>query len=145
MNTDSELIEYLYHNAQMGAYTLTSLINKLNNKENKIKLWISEHIKEYEKYVKECETYIKKNKLDIKGISLMSKMGSNMGIKMEVIKDNSDSAIASMIIEGITMGITQIDSKINKFSKVASNKILRLSKNYKKSLEKQFEDLKKFL
>ena len=42
---------------------------------------------------------------------IITKIGSDMGIKMETIKDNSDAAIASMLIEGFTMGVTEM--KIN--------------------------------
>ena len=145
MNENLELLEYLYQNSEMGASTLTKMLDELKDKENKIKLWASEAIKEYEKFYKKSEELIKKYKLDVKGNSIMAKMGSNMGIKMEVMKDNSDSAMAHMIIEGITMGLVDIETKINNYKDVVDNKIISLANDYKESLEKQLETLKKYL
>ena len=145
MNENLELLEYLYQNSEMGASTLTQMLDELKDKENKIKLWASEAIKEYEKFYKKSEELIKKYKLDVKGNSIMAKMGSNMGIKMEVMKDNSDSAMAHMIIEGITMGLVDIETKINNYKDVVDNKIISLANDYKESLEKQLETLKKYL
>ena len=76
---------------------------------------------------------------------MFSKMGANMGIKMEVIKDNSDSAMAHMIIEGVTMGLVDIETKIKNFSDVCDKKILNLANSYKDSLNNQIETLKKYL
>ena len=145
MNENIELLEYLYKNSEMGVSTLTKMLNELQDKENKIKLWASEAIKEYEKFYKKSEELIKKYKLDVKGNSMMTKMGSNMGIKMEVKKDNSDSAMAHMIIEGVTMGLVDIETKINNFKDVVDNKIISLANDYKESLEKQLETLKQYL
>ena len=46
---NQELLEYLYKNSEMGISTLTKMLDELKDKENKIKLWASESIKEYEK------------------------------------------------------------------------------------------------
>ena len=145
MNENLELLEYLYQNSEMGASTLTKMLDELKDKENKIKLWASETIKEYEKFYKKSEELIKKYRLEVKGNSIMAKMGSNMGIKMEVMKDNSDSAMAHMIIEGITMGLVDIETKINNYKDVVDNKIISLANDYKESLENQLETLKKYL
>ena len=145
MNENLELLEYLYQNSEMGASTLTKMLDELKDKENKIKLWASEAIKGYEKFYKKSEELIKKYKLDVKGNSIMAKIGSNMGIRMEVMKDNSDSAMAHMIIEGVTMGLVDIETKINNFKDVVDKKILSLAIDYKDSLNRQLETLKQYL
>ena len=142
---NEELLEFLYKNTEMGISTLTKMLDELQDKENKIKLWASEAIKEYEKYYKRTKELIKKYKVDVDGNSFMTKMGSNMGIKMEVMKDNSDSAMAHMIIEGVTMGLVDIETKINNYNNIADSKILNLANEYKEALKKQLETLKKYL
>ncbi len=142
---NEELLEFLYKNTEMGISTLTKMLDELQDKENKIKLWASETIKEYEKYFKKTEELIKKYKVNVDGNSFMTKMGSNMGIKMEVMKDNSDSAMAHMIIEGVTMGLVDIETKINNYSDIADKKIIDLANEYKNSLNNQLETLKKYL
>lgn len=145
MNENLELMEYLYQNSEMGVHTLNTLLKELNDKENKIKKLVEEQLKEYEKFQKESKAIIKKYKLDPKGTSIMAKMGSDMGIKKEVKCDNSDASIAHMIIEGVTMGLVDIETKIKNYDGIVENDILKLAENYKKALEAQLEDLKEYL
>ncbi|UKI57130.1 MAG: hypothetical protein L6V81_07005 [Clostridium sp.] len=65
----------------------------------------------YELYKKKSEKLIKKAKLELPTQNIMSKMMSSMGIMMETIKDNSDAAIASMLTDGFTMGLVEIETK----------------------------------
>lgn len=145
MNENIELMEYLYKNSEMGVHTLTKLLKELNERENKIKVLIEEHLKEYEKFLKESKKIIKKSKLDVKENTVMTKVGSNMGIKMEVMKDNSDSSIAHMVIEGVTMGIVDIETKIKNFKDKVDANILKLAKEYNKALNNQIKQLKEYL
>lgn len=145
MNENLELMEYLYQNSEMGVHTLTTLLKELNDKENKIKKLIEEQLKEYEKFQKESEKIIKKHKLEPKETSIMAKMGSNMGIKKEVKCDNSDASIAHMVIEGVTMGLVEIESKIKNYKAEVDNDILKLAEEYKSALDKQIKDLKEYL
>ena len=88
---------------------------------------------------------IKKYKLDAKDSGMMAKMMSDMGIKKEVDCDNSDAAISHMVIEGLTMGLVDIETKIKNFKDEVDNDVLELAKDYKKALEKEIEDLKRYL
>ena len=72
-------------------------------------------------------------------------MSASMGIKMETMKDNSDANIAQMLIQGITMGTVEIESKIENYKNVVNKSNLALAKKYLKTLYKQIEELKKFL
>ena len=47
MNEDIELLTHIYKNAQMGEYTTSTLINRIKNKENKIKPILEKEIKKY--------------------------------------------------------------------------------------------------
>ena len=145
MNENLELMMSLYKTAEMGVYSTTCLINTLRKKENKIKPLLESEIKEYEKYKKKSEKILNKKSLELPNNSLMTKMSSNMGIKMETIKDNSDSAIASMLIEGFTMGILEAKSKIEKYKSICDNKYLKIYKDFLKFQEKEIKHLKTFV
>lgn len=145
MNENLELLEYLYQNSEMGVNTMTKLIQELNGKDNKIKKLVEEQLKEYEKFYKETKELIKKHKLEPKGTGIMAQMMADMGIKKEVKADNSDSAIAKMIIEGATMGIVEVESKIKNYKDSVKPDILNLAKKYKSALDNQVEQLKEFL
>ena len=145
MDENLELLEYIYKNAEMGAFSLTTLIDLLNGKENKIKKTVEEEIKGYEKYLKESKKLIEKHKYELTETGMMAKMGATMGIKKETKCDNSDAAIAHMIIEGLTMGVVDISTKINNYKGSADKKIIKLAEDFLKFQEDEIEKLKSFL
>ena len=53
--------------------------------------------------------------------------------------------MAHMIMEGVTMGLVDIETKIKNYSDVCDKKIINLAKDYKESLNNQLETLKKYL
>ena len=145
MNENMELLNFVYENAEMGVHTLNNLSDILRNKDNKIKGLIEDELKEYNNFLKESEKLLKKNKLEPKKTNLMVKFSSKMGIAMETMKDNSDPAIASMVIEGLTMGIVEMETKIENYKKIVDKKILKLSNKFVKFQEEEIEKLKTFM
>ncbi len=145
MNENMELLNFVYENAEMGVHTLNILSDSLRKRDNKIKGLIEDELKEYNNFLKESEKLLKKNKIEPKKTNLMAKLSSKMGITMETMKDNSDPAIASMVIEGLTMGIVEMQTKIEKYKKLVDKKILKLSIKFLKFQEEEIEKLKTFM
>lgn len=145
MNENMELLNFVYENAEMGMHSLNNLSDILRNKDNKIKGLIEDELKEYNSFLKELEKLLKKNKIEPKKTNLMAKISSKMGIAMETMKDNSDPAIASMVIEGLTMGIVEMETKIENYKKLVDKKILKLSTKFLKFQEEEIEKLKTFM
>ncbi len=145
MDVNTELLEYIYQSSEMGVVSLTNLLKDINEKENKLKPIISEELSTYEKYQKESKKLLSKNKAEVKENSMMTKMMSKMGISKEVKKDNSDAAIAHMVIEGFTMGVVDMETKIKNFKKDADKKVLKLAENYLEFQQEAIERLKKYL
>ena len=145
MDENVELLEYIYQNAEMGVFTLTKLLENLNGKENKIIKVAEKELKEFENFYKDSKKLLSKNGCSEKPNGTMTKMGASMGIKMETRKDNSDAAIAHMLIQGITMGTVDISTKIKNYKNVVDKTNLKLAEDYLKTLENQIEELKKYL
>lgn len=145
MNENMELLNFVYENAEMGVHTLNILSDTLRKRDNKIKGLIEDELKEYNSFLKEAEKLLKKNKVEPKKTNLMAKLSSKMGITMETMKDNSDPAIASMVIEGLTMGIVEMQTKIENYKKIVDKKILKLSTKFLKFQEEEIEKLKTFM
>lgn len=145
MNENMELLNFVYENAEMGVHTLNILSDALRKRDNKIKGLIEDELKEYNNFLKELEKLLKKNKIEPKKTNLMAKLSSKMGITMETMKDNSDPAIASMVIEGLTMGIVEMQTKIENYKKLVDKKILKLSTKFLKFQEEEIEKLKTFM
>ena len=71
-------------------------------------------------------------------------MCSYLGINMEVIKDNSDSSIAQMLIEGLNMGKIEMEKKLDKY-KNCDKKIIKLAKELYEFQGNSIEKLKEYL
>lgn len=145
MNENLELLQCVYQNAQMGAQTLTDLLNDIKEKDNKIKALVSEEVKGYEKFLKESEKLLKKSDIKPKTKGKMAEMMAKMGIKKEIKNDNSDAAIAEMIIEGFTMGNLEINKLITNYEKVADKKHLKIAKDLAQFGENEIKKLKEYL
>ncbi len=145
MNVNQELLEYIYQSSEMGVVSLTNLLKDLNDKENKLKPVISDELSFYEKYQKKSKKLLQEEKIEIKENSMMTKMMSKMGISKEVKSDNSDASVAHMLIEGLTMGVVDMESKIKNYEKDADKKILKLASDYLKFQQEEIEKLKKYL
>ncbi len=144
MNHNLELLTHIYKNSEMGVFTTTTLINKIKLKENKIKPILENEIKLYEDFMKKSKKILKSYDSVPKN-NIMAKLSSSIGITMETIKDNSDSALAQMLVEGMSMGVVSITTKISQYIKVADKKVIKLAKNFQKFQEEEIDKLKAYM
>ena len=145
MNENMELMMHVYEASEMGVYSTTCLINELKNKDNKIKTLLQSELKGYESFLKISKKILTKYSIELPTNSLMTKISSSFGIKMETIKDNSDSALASMLIEGFTMGIVEIESKLDKYKKICEKKYIKICKEFINFQGDEISKLKAYL
>ena len=102
-------------------------------------------LKDYQEIETKAKELLEKNDEEPKGEGMMTKMMSSMGVIKEVNKDNSDSAIADMLIKGISMGSIEMERKIKDYSKEVDKKILKLAEDFLEFQENSIEKLKEFL
>lgn len=145
MNENSELVLHIYKDAEMASYTLTRLLKDLKDKDNKIKKTLEDVLKEYEEWKSNTKKYLKKHDTEISENGFMSKMMAGMGIDKEVKADNSDSAIADMIIKGVSTGSVDMEKKLKQYRDEADDKELELAEDFLKFQEKTIDILKKYL
>ena len=145
MNENNELLLYIYENADMGVKSTTTLIRTINGKDNKIKKVLEGELKGYENFLKKSEKLLKKYKVEKKTKGIMADMGSFMGIKMEMLKDNSDARVADMLTKGFTMGNIDITKKIDTYKDDAEKDILDLAKELLEFGKANIEYLKPYL
>ena len=143
MNENNELLEYIYQDSEMAKYSIEKLINELKGKDNKIIKTLEDILKKYEEYYKSIKKQLKGIKA--KPIGMMAKMGSSLGIKKEVISDNSDASIADMLIKGISMGILDMEKKISQYDEIADKKTIKLAKEFLEFQNETINSLKKYL
>lgn len=145
MKENNELVLHIYQDAEMAAYTLTKLLEDLKDKDNKIKKTLEDVLKDYEDWKTKTKKYLKKEKAEISENSMFEKMMAKMGISKEVKDDNSDSAIADLLIKGVSMGTIDMEKKIKDYAEEASDKDLELAKEFLKFQEKTIDIFKEYL
>lgn len=145
MKEKNELLMHIYQTCDMGVKSTTKLIELLRSKDNKIKKLLEDELKEYEKYLIKSEKLLKKNKLEPEGAGIMAEMMSKMSMKMDVKKDNSDSNIAGILTEGFTMGVINMNKKIEAYRDDCDSSIIDLANNVVKFQEKEIKNLKGYL
>ena len=136
---------HIYETCDMGVKSTTKLIDLLRDKDNKIKKLLEDELKEYEKYLVKSEKLLKKNKVEPEGAGVMAEMMAKMSMKMDVKKDNSDSNIAGILTEGFTMGIINMNKKIEAYKDDCDNSIIELATDIVKFQEKEIKNLKSYL
>ena len=142
---NKELLEYIFKEVDMGVHSCTKLLKDLEGKDNKIIDVIEDIKKEYLSYQKDIKKLIKKYKVELENNSWVAKMGSSMEMKMEVMKDNSDSKIADMLIRGNTMGVIETEKNIHKFEDKTDKEIIKVANGLLEFQKNSIEKLKEYL
>ena len=144
MNKNNELLSHIYNISDMGVKSTTSLINILKTKDNKIKSILEYELKKYEEIFKESKKLVKKENITPKGTSMMLDIMTNIEMKTRVLKDNSDSAMAGLLIEGFNMGIIETEKKLKEY-KDSERNIIKLARRLLKFQKEEIDKLKEYL
>lgn len=145
MKENNELILHIYQDAEMACYTIEKLINDIKEKDNKIKKVIEDILHEYESWKQKSKKLLQKENAQISENPLIAKIMAGQSIKKEVNDDNSDSAIADMLIKGISMGSIDMEKKISAYKNEVNSEDLSMAKEFLKFQEKTIEHLKEYL
>ena len=145
MNEKIELYKQIYQDANMAKTSIKDMKNGLKDKDNKIKDVLDDLIKEYTKYEKESKSILKSLNSEPGKEGLIAKFMANMGIKKEIGNDNSDSHMAEVLIQGISMGSINMDKKISDYEKKVNQEDIDYARSFLKYQEASIEKLKKYL
>ncbi len=140
-----ELAALILKDADMSVYTLSGLLEDLKDKDNKIKGPVEDILKGYERYLEKASFYLEANDVEERYKSLMGKLMSRMGVKKEVRKDNSDSAIADMLIQGVSMGSIDMEKKLNAYKDSDNSEELAMAHDFYEFQQEVINELKKYL
>ena len=145
MNEKIELYKQIYQDANMAKTSIKDMKNGLKDKDNKIKDVLDDLIREYTKYEKESKNTLKSLNSEPEKEGLIAKFMANMGIKKEIGNDNSDSHMAEVLIQGISMGSINMDKKISDYEKKVNQEDIEYARSFLKYQEASIEKLKKYL
>lgn len=142
---DAKIIKELYQNVEMSHYSTNKLLVNLKDKDNKIKPLLEDIIKDYEAWLDKLTEFLKKRRQKLSKNNMTEKMMVKMGIKKEVKDDNSDSAIADLLIQGIIIGSNKLEKEISNLGEKATKEELEFTNEYQDFLKETIKKLKKYL
>ena len=145
MNRQCELIEKIYKDASMGRYSTEKLLENLKGKDNKITGVVESIFKEYSSFEQSAKESLLAKDLKPEKEGNFTKMMSSMGIFKEVLNDNSDSSIADLLIQGLSMGEIEMKKRVENASDDIDKDDLKLAKDFLKFQKDAQKDLKKYL
>lgn len=145
MTGDKELLEYLKENIEMGLEALETLSKNLESTDNKIKSNVLKALESYKSFKLKSETLLSEADIAPKKTNLLSILMAKIGSKAEFMRDNSDSKIAEILIQGYNMGVMDITKKLKKYKGDVSREVIKLAEDYKDMMKTGIKDVKKFL
>ena len=145
MDETNELLECMYQDCYMACKNLESLLDEIKYKDNKIKSDVEKILKEYESYLKKIRKELKCNKIKPKKVSMFAVMGAKMKMKKDVKKDNSDSKISDIIIQGLVMGVIDINKRLDNYKGEVNNNLIKLGNDLIEFQQVSIDKLKAYL
>ena len=145
MNKQCELIEKIYKDASMGRFSTEKLLGNLKYKDNKIMGDVEEIFKGYSSFEEKAKEILLSRDIPPEKVGNMTKMMSSMGIFKEVLADNSDSAIADLLIQGLLMGEVEMKKRIENASDDVNKDDFDLAKDFLKFQKKSHKIMEKYL
>ena len=145
MNKECTLIEKIYKDAAMGRYSTQKLMENLKGKDNKITDDVEEIFEGYSSFEEKAKEVLISCNMTPEEEGSIAKMMSSMGIMKEVLTDNSDPAIADLLIQGISMGVIEMEKRIKGASDDINKDHLKLAKEFLKFQEKAQKKMEKYL
>ncbi|MEG1306193.1 MAG: hypothetical protein RSD00_03140 [Bacilli bacterium] len=144
MNDYKEFLLFLDNNIFMGKSTIKEVLLSIKNKQNKIKTLIESELEYFESLSKTLEKILKKEKISTQNNILTNKMVST-NIKISIMKDNSDSKIADMLIKGYTMGILDLTRKTNNYKDEVNHSIYKVANDLLSFEKRCIKELNEFI
>jgi len=104
----AHLADHIYKNARMGADSIADALNGIKDPEEKekIKSELTRQYKEYDNIATRAEQFLTEMNIRPKEEGMFVKMSAKAGVAMNMMRDSTSSHVAEMMIEGLSMGIT---------------------------------------
>lgn len=144
MMRNKTMLDAMYKNVKMGADSIIDIMDKAKDKAFREEL--TAEVERYEEYAKKIASMIRDNNDTPKEENIVAKMGAKMGMAMNTLTDSSTSHLAQMVIQGATMGTTELTRLIREHENTnCSESTLKLARDIVKYEEATIETMKKFL
>lgn len=137
-----KLIDEAYKNMRMGSFAIDAIITKIEDKD--LENLLRKQNKFYLDTTKKLEKLSNDYKHEPVDINIFLKGSSFASIKLKTMMNNETPKLASMLIEGTTMGITEMIKAQNEYQ-IDNDDIKKITNDIVSNEEQFVESLKKFL
>ena len=143
-NNYKTLLDEMYKNVKMGA---DSIVNVMSSVEDKaLREELTAQLERYGEYAHKIEDILYSDGSSPKEENMITKISSKLGIKFNTMMDSTSTHIAQMIIEGATMGVTNMTRLLREYENTSCpEKILSLARDIIEYEEATIETMKRFL
>jgi len=141
-NQNLELLNAIYKNVTMATHAIDNLQDKID--DHKLLKLMNKQNKIYETITADCEELASYYAEDLKAINPVAKISSSVSINLKTMMNDETSHIAEMLIQGSTMGITEIIKGIGEFPH-ADKQVKDVAIRLQHSEEEFVDSLKTFL
>ena len=142
MVQDSEMLQYIYQNAEMGRDGIHHIMSMAQ--EADFQKALQEQLNDYQSTLDTAQRMLTEKGVEPQSASPMAKASSYISSKMQTVMDPSPSHMAEMMIQGNTMGITKMTKRLHEYDGGNQN-IVRLAQKQVEMEKKNIEQMKKFL
>ncbi len=139
---NTNLLNALYQNAEMGTTSIKKLFPKV--KDSKLKTEMRTQLNNYSEQRNKLTSMMKSHNVSPEPVSKMIKVMTSTGIALNCAKDSSTEHVAEMLIQGTNMGIIKINQALNRTS-VTNSKFTDDAKVMLEKEQKYIDSLKKYL
>ncbi len=110
---NKNIIKTICKCSDMAFFSTGDLLDKMNEKNFKIKPLILDINKEYFKYYEISKDILNKNNLEISNSNIFVKLMSSFAVYKKSLFDFDDSKIAKIMIDGILIGVNDIEKALD--------------------------------
>jgi len=142
MNGNTEMLNFIFQNSEMGVNTIGQMIELVTEPEFKKQL--TSQLAEYEKINSEAKAMLNKHGCEEKGINSFDKIKTYLMINIQTLTDKSPSHMSEMLIIGSNMGVIDAIKNIHKYFE-AEKDIIKLMQRLLKFEEENIKKLAEFL
>ena len=137
----AELYQEIYKGCKMGGESIVNLLPKVTDENLRSEL--TAQLERYEEFAAKARDGLFEMDKTAKEENLLAKLSAKMGVMMNTMIDATSSHIAQMIIEGCSMGITELIKAIHAHDE--SDEAERLARDVISFEESCTENMKKYL
>lgn len=142
MTQDIALLNQIHQNADMGRDSVRHIINL--SSDSQFLHALNSQLDEYEQAYDESGEMLRSQGAQAEDANPAVKAMSRAASTMKSLVNPTTSRLAEMVIEGNTMGITELRKQLNAY-RGSNPAVVSLAERHLKAEEKNIEDMKKYL